>query len=305
MNGWRRWLQAPATHWLHRVLFQVHLWLGIGFGVYLLLISISGSAIVLRPQFSLWFIHNQVASVAGEALDGAALDNAVAEEYSSFTVRRIVPPNRAGRALYVELEKNGAVQSRYFDQYSGKDLGSNYPWPVASIEWLTRFHDELLLGHDGRSLNGLGGILLLLMLVSGLLIWWQGSKRWYEGLLIKPGTARGLLWQLHSFLGFWSLLLIFVWGFTAIYFAWPEPFEVLMDQFDPDPEDAQRPDGWLLFLLKIHFGRFRGQLWANILWMILGLLPAAMYISGFLLWYRRVLCKKQDSTNPLCTDKAG
>jgi len=292
VNGLRRWLQAPATHWLHRMLFQVHMWLGIGFGLYILMISISGSAIVLRPQFSQWFVHSQASSSEGEALSGVELENTISATYAAYSVIRVVPASRPGRAVYVELGNNSVTQARYFDQYTGKDLGSSYPWQVASIEWLTKLHDELLLGRDGRKLNGIGGILLLLMVVSGLTIWWQGSKRWLQGLVLRRISPRGFLWQLHSFLGFWSLLLMFAWGLTAIYFAWPEPFEMLMDWFDPDLQDVDRPDSWLLFLIKIHFGRFRGLLWANILWMLLGLLPAAMYISGFILWYRRVVLSK-------------
>jgi uncharacterized iron-regulated membrane protein len=76
---------------------------------------------------------------------------------------------------------------------------------------------------------------------------------------------------------------------TAIYFAWPDPFNDLIDRFDDNPDDAERPDSWLLFLIRIHFGRFRNMLWANILWMILGLLPAVLFVSGFVVWYKRVL----------------
>ena len=52
MNGWQRWLQAPHTLPLRRALFQVHLWLGIVCGLYVLMISLTGSAIVLRPQIA-------------------------------------------------------------------------------------------------------------------------------------------------------------------------------------------------------------------------------------------------------------
>jgi len=82
-----------------------------------------------------------------------------------------------------------------------------------------------------------------------------------------------------------------VWGVTAIYFAWPEPFELFIDWMDDDLQDDTRPDGWLLWLIRLHFGRFRGVMWANVLWIILGLLPAILFITGFVLWYRRVLKK--------------
>jgi uncharacterized iron-regulated membrane protein len=290
MSPWKRWLQAPHTFWFRRALFQVHLWMGIGLGLYILMISVSGSAIVLRPQMSRWLIPSQVPSMEGVELTGAALEARVAEVYADYEVSNLVPATREGRATYVALlDAEGKETTRFFDQYSGNDLGSTFPWPVATVEWLTRLHDELLLGRQGRKLNGIGGILFLLMTISGVILWWQGSKRWQDGLMIRRGGARGFNWQLHSFLGFWSLLLMFVWGLTSVYFAWPGPFDALIDWMDSDLEDFERPDGWLLTLIDFHFGRFRGLLWANILWIFLGFLPAVMYITGFILWYRRVV----------------
>lgn len=290
MDSWKRWLQAPQTLWLRRVLFQLHLWMGIGLGLYILMISVSGSAIVLRPQISRWLIPSQVPSTVGVELTGAALEARVAAVYADYTVANLVPSTREGRATYVALLNGaGEEETRYFDQFAGVDLGSTYPWPVATVEWLTRLHDELLMGRTGRKWNGAGGVLFLLMTLSGIVLWWQGSQRWKEGLLIRRGSTRSFNWQLHSFLGFWSLLLMFVWGLTSVYFAWPAPFDAFIDWMDADLEDFERPDGWLLTLIDFHFGRFRGLLWANILWIFLGFLPATMFITGFILWYKRVV----------------
>jgi len=289
MNGWQRWWQAPHTHWLRRALFQLHLWLGIGFGLYVLVISVSGSAIVLRPQIHRWLVHSQAEAGAGPALEGAALEQRIAGAYAPAAVTGILQPRRAGAAVLVQLEYEGSSVSRYFDQHRGIDLGPTEPWPVQTIEWLTLLHDELLLERRGRTLNGLGGLVFLLLLLSGAVLWWQGRHRWRDGLLLRPGSPRPLLWQLHSFVGCWAFLLFFAWGLTAVYFAWPQPFDLLIDSLDADLLDAERPDDWLLFLIDLHFGRFRGTLWAAWLWTLLGLLPAFMYISGFVLWYRRVL----------------
>jgi uncharacterized iron-regulated membrane protein len=289
MNNWQRWLQAPATHWLRRALFQVHLWMGIGLGLYVLMISVSGSAIVLRPHITRWFVPSEVPSTAGTELKDGALEARVAVVYADYDVQLVVPSTREGRATYVVLMRNGVEQTRFFDQFAGTDLGSTFPWQAVSIEWLTRLHDDLLMGRDGRKLNGIGGILFLLMTVSGVILWWQGTRRWRDGLIIRRAAARSFNWQLHSFLGFWSLLLMFAWGITAVYFAWPGLFDWLIDWLDDDVYDFERPDGFLLFLIDLHFGRFRGLMWANILWIFLGLLPAVMFITGFILWYKRVV----------------
>jgi uncharacterized iron-regulated membrane protein len=292
MGSWERWLKAPATSAFRRFLFQVHLWLGIGFGLYVLMISVTGAAIVLRSQFGGWFMHEQLSNVAGlTALTGAELEARVTEVYAGYTVKQVTPPRR-GRSTYVVLERAGVEETRYFDQFQGKDLGPTYPWPVQIIEWLTNLHDNLLMDLKGRGINGWGGALFMVMLLSGLLLWWQGSRRWREGLVISRQSSRSFMWQLHNFLGFWSLPLMVAWGLTAIYFAWSEPFDWVIDHFDSNLDDLERPDGWLRALISLHFGRFGGLLWANVLWIFFGLVPAVLIISGAVVWYRRVLRRR-------------
>ncbi len=48
LSAWQRWLHHPESWWLHRILFHIHVWVGIGAGFYILLMSLSGSAIVYR-----------------------------------------------------------------------------------------------------------------------------------------------------------------------------------------------------------------------------------------------------------------
>ncbi len=50
-GAWQRWLRAPQTLGWRRALFQIHLWLGVGFGLYVLLIALSGSALLLKSPF--------------------------------------------------------------------------------------------------------------------------------------------------------------------------------------------------------------------------------------------------------------
>src|ERR1700680_2395294 len=49
-NVWQRWIPQPQNLWLRRALFQVHLWSGIGIGLYVLMISVTGSVLVYRNE---------------------------------------------------------------------------------------------------------------------------------------------------------------------------------------------------------------------------------------------------------------
>ncbi len=48
----QRLVRQPQTLWARKALFQVHLWTGIGVGLYIFVISISGRAIVFRREIA-------------------------------------------------------------------------------------------------------------------------------------------------------------------------------------------------------------------------------------------------------------
>jgi len=79
MGLFERWWRQPQKVWLRRSLFQAHLWTGIGAGIYILLISGSGSVLVFRVELHKKFVRGPVI-VAGsgtrltqEELKAAAL----------------------------------------------------------------------------------------------------------------------------------------------------------------------------------------------------------------------------------------
>ena len=57
MNLWQRWMRQPQRVWLRRALFQIHLWTGIGLGLYVVMLSATGSALVYRTELDSVFPH--------------------------------------------------------------------------------------------------------------------------------------------------------------------------------------------------------------------------------------------------------
>jgi uncharacterized iron-regulated membrane protein len=209
--------------------------------------------------------------------------------YPQHTIAEIREQRRPERPVLIALVRGDATSERLFDPYTGEDLGHSYPPALQFVEWLVDLHDNLLAGRTGRIVNGVGGLLVLALLLTGAVIWWPGKTRWRRSLVLRPLGTRRFVWHLHSFIGFWAFALLLIWAATAVYFAFPEPFESTIDRFDADLNDSYRPgEAFLLTLIKLHFGRF-GGLEIRVLWALLGLLPAALFITGFIMWWRRVL----------------
>src|SRR6267378_1290367 len=136
------------------------------------------------------------------------------------------------------------------------------PSLVSSVEWIVDLHENLLFGTNGRFVNGIGAIGLILLCLTGAIIWWPGIGHWRRALTVnwKFPFAR-LSWDLHSALGFWGFLFVLMWGISGLYFAFPQPFNAV-------------------------FG-----LIAEAVWTLLGLMPAVLAVTGVFLCCRRMIFK--------------
>jgi len=218
----------------------------------------------------------------------AAEDRADVEVAHVHAVVEFREPQRENRPVFVALERDRQRIDRLFDPFAVKDLGSTFPPVLQAVEWLVDLHDNLLAGETGRLLNGIGGALFMVLILTGGWLWWPGWRHILRSLKVgKPQASRRFTLQLHSVLGILSFALLFVWALTAIYFAFPEPFEGTVDYFDADLNDLERPGEWVILeLIKLHFGRF-GGLGVRFLWLALGLVPAILFVTGFVLWWTR------------------
>jgi len=207
--------------WLRKAFFQVHLWTGIGIGLYLLVIAVTGSILVFRVELS-----------------------------------RVATP----RAFAV-------------------------------LSWLIDLHDNLLGGRSGRVVNGIGGLLLMLLCVTGAVVWWPGVKAWRRSLLLQRHVGwKRFNWNLHSVMGFWSVVFLFMWALTGAYLVFQERLSPVIDaafpynaQFDLRPIDTV-----VIWLGRLHFGRY-GGLPMKAAWAVLGLAPAALFVTGAIMWWHRVV----------------
>lgn len=296
MNVLQRWWQAPQTHWLRRALFQVHLWSGVAFCAYVLLVSLSGSALLLKYRFYEWFepkMLSEVPAADAKPLEGEALQKRMAEVYAGYELGFAMESMDREKATYIVLNKDGQFYPHYFNQFTGQDQGVANPWPVKSIEWLADSHRDLYLGRKGRQVNGIGGALFVLMALTGLILWWQGKSRWYEGFIINPWSQRSLWWQLHTFLGFWGLLLMVAWGVSGFQLGFPQEMNKLVAWFsEPAAGDPRLGGNSLLrFFRAVHFARYGDSAFTRWCWIIVSFIPTVLVISGLWVWWKRVVLR--------------
>ena len=287
------WFRHPQRVWLRKALFQVHLWTGLGGGLYVVVISLTGSILVYRSELRQRFaIEPRVVAVSGARLSDEALIEATRPAYPDHAVEVWSTPDDPTHAATMSVRQAGRARVLlFFDPYTGEYLGNAVPAGWRLTTWLLDLHDNLLAGDTGRTVNGVGAVLLTVLAVTGAIIWWPGIGGWRRSLLVDwRSNWRRLNWTLHSAFGFWTLLFIFMWGFTGIYLAFPEPFAAVVDYLEPFDEENFDPrlgDNVLYWFSRVHFGRFGD--WSKLLWALVGLIPPAMFVTGALMWWNRVI----------------
>jgi uncharacterized iron-regulated membrane protein len=328
---WQRWFRRPQNVWLRRALFQIHLWTGIGTGLYVVLISVTGSAIVFRNEiYKNAGSGARIVQVRGPKLPAEDLKRIIRQKYPENSLSFVFEGKQPTTATEVWMEHGKERVQRLFDPYTGEDLGDSVPQAIRVAAWLAKLHTDLLYGDTGREVNGIGAIFLTLLCVTGFIVWWPGVVSWRRNLAIDfRSNWKRLNWDLHSAIGFWSFALIFMWAITGVYLAFPLPFQKIINHYStliqyalpedvtlapPAPatsllaDDAKTPpqaksfgkggrrppirrsagDNFIRWIYYLHFGNFAGPKTKS-LWVVLGLLPVVLFVTGAIMWWNRVL----------------
>ena len=239
-------IDRPQRVLWRRALFQIHLWIGVALGLYLIAISISGSILVFQrellddaprlgdAQAGEPFSYEELVRTALDAHPGESLNN-IDMRTDYRRVIRIGMKSDGGRdrIVFVDSVSRQIVEDEILqDQH-----------PV--MTFLEDLHNNLLGGRTGGLVNGAGGALLFVMCLTGLVLWWPGKMNWKRGLKVK-WSARWtrVNWDLHSAFGFWTLLVVAMWGLTGAYFIFPMPFQKLIVVFSPMSHLQEKTSDW-------------------------------------------------------------
>jgi uncharacterized iron-regulated membrane protein len=309
MTYWQRWIWQPQTAWLRKATFQLHLWTGIGVGLYVLLASVTGSVLVYRNELYRAATRAPViVSETGAALSDEQLKDAAKRAYAGYRILTLYRGRNPDQAVSISLIKgNSSLKNRLFNPYTGADLGDSVPLGIWLVSELLKLHDDLLGGTTGRMVNGVGAILVVVLAVTGLVVWWPGIKKWRASLTVprNVGWPR-FIWGLHSAIGFWTLGFILLFGVSGVYLGNPERFQDVADRIQPLTDANARTrtvDQIIYWLAYLHIGRINGigipckgpglcDQTMKLIWAVFGLAPAAMFVTGAAMWWNRVVRKR-------------
>jgi len=208
---------------LKSIWIQFHRWAGIILGVFFLLSCISGAVLVFENElnpvlYSAHFHHR--ANPGGEVLPLDSLIHLAKGFAKPLKLQEVSIPTDFPNTGNLLFKTDGSRMERNYlalHPYTGK-LASTIPGNRHVFTFAEEFHRRLLLDDIGKKITGICCLIYVLILISGLILWWPKNKKvMKQRMKVKWDASRKRLnWDIHSAGGFYTLALLFLMCMTGL-----------------------------------------------------------------------------------------
>ncbi len=218
-------------------IFYVHAIAGLASGLFILLMSLSGAALVFYDKLDtvqmpvVIFNQNKTATVD-------SCFSAVQKKYPHAQISNCVLPESSSRPfsffIYDPSFKNGKEVMEVFLHSQTTEIlrtrGGSNDFTHHFMSWLSKFHNSFHLGKTGEWLLGFFALVFLLSIITGTILF---RKNIPDVLLFKRSVYK---WNnLHHLIGVYALLfnlMIAITGFWMQRYVFKKEFYVV-DNYSP------------------------------------------------------------------------
>lgn len=202
----------------------MHRWAGLATGAVLLISAASGLVLLAGDRLEGGTQPAIFTSAAGEP---APIDRVIASITAAHPDSRVVRLRlpRDARDVYEAWLDSDTGRRVYVDQVTAAMRGSFAP--AGTLKgFIFTLHSQLFARSVGKALLGAGAAGLLVLIASGLVVWWPGARRIRLGFRIRRG--RGFLADTHRLTGALLSPLLALIAFTGLSLVAPVSTERLV-----------------------------------------------------------------------------
>ncbi len=216
---------------MKKIFRKIHLWLSIPFGLIITLICFSGAMLVFEDEVNELSCRDlcYVETVKEEPVSiGKLLEKVASALPDSISVTGVSISSDPERAYQVSLSKPRRA-SLYVDQYTGEIKGKKersgfFMFMFRMHRWLL---DSMNPGNEGiflgKMIVGVSTLLFVVVLVSGIVIWWPRTRRALKNSL-KISATKGwkrFWYDLHVAGGMYALIFLLAMALTGLTWSFP------------------------------------------------------------------------------------
>ncbi len=227
---------SPANRF-YRTVWRWHFYAGLFVIPFMLLLAVTGSIYLFKPQLDAVMYHHQMFVPPSEnILPYTRQLNAAHQAYPDSISTKFTPniaPNRSAEIGITTADKQSLTV--FVNPHTGEVLGDrNEDKNLQAV--VRKLHSELMIGPIGDYLVELAACWGLVLLLSGLYLWFPQDGFRIGGTLIPRfwSRYRRVFWRdLHAVSGFYGSLLIAFLILTGLPWAgfWGNTFVRVWSQF--------------------------------------------------------------------------
>jgi uncharacterized iron-regulated membrane protein len=208
---------------MRKVIFWLHLVIGLVAGVVIFVLCLTGALLVFEKEIDSFFERDprgapptpDAVLVSPEVLLASA---AKTNSHHATNIEWFADPRRPVRVFYDDrsvILLNG---------WTGEVIGPGANRCRGFFFWVTKLHTNLVLPGTGKWMVDVSNAAFVLLTVSGLWIWWPRQWRWKalrSSMAMRfdlGGKARD--WNWHNALGFWFLIPLFLVAITGVVLSY-------------------------------------------------------------------------------------
>lgn len=202
---------------VRKLLFNLHLYLALVAGIFVLILGLTGSIMAFEPEID-HLLHSQLSyvTVQGPPKSLVELGEAVAKAFPGERPGGYLLPDSPNLSYGVSTKRGLVAVNPYTAQILGVRPGGQ-----DFLGYVHQLHLRLLIRNradTGKTIVTWAGVATLLVLISGLYLWWPLKR-----VKIQTNTTGRRFWfDLHNAVGIFSLLFLLVLTFTGLMIGFEE-----------------------------------------------------------------------------------
>ena len=230
---------------LRKIFLKIHLYISLWLGAFLVIAGLTGSILVYEHTLDKFFNSesmliehpgNQSKSIA-ELINSANLQSPIKGAPSHIQL-----PTSPDEALIIRYqmpaEGNHKGHNHHFyelmlNQYTGEVIGQRDQF-TSLMGLVLRLHFNLFADETGQLIMGITSLLTLLLIMTGIYIWWPKLKHLKAAFIIKRNSSPTRFnFDLHKTVGIYTALILFSVSLSGVHFNMPYLFRPIVNYFSP------------------------------------------------------------------------
>ncbi len=200
-------VHPPGTRWYNAV-WRWHFYAGLFCIPFVIWLAVTGTIYTWRPQIEAWLDRPYThLALNGSAASSDAEVAAAVGAVPGSRLHKYQLPEVPNEAVQILVGKNG-VETRVYVHPVTTAVLHAVPEEARPMRRIFHLHGELLAGAAGSLLVETAACWALVMLLTGLYLWWPRGRRGLAGVLWpRLRSGRRLFWRdIHAVAGIWVSL---------------------------------------------------------------------------------------------------